>query len=343
MAKTWFTRGQIYHALYKDPKYGKLCDNCLVTAYESYQKAMELEPNNEWAPLIQDDMESVIRQIFNEGAEAYQAKDYNTALAKFETVQRLNPTDTNAIMNAGTMALRLNNYEKARDYYSKLIAMKVPDPTLYEDLSKIQLQLKDTNGAQATINKGRELYPDSVNLLHAQINLYLETKQTDKAMKALNEATAKDPNNPFIYLVLGNSYENIANPFANDGTELPKPANHSELITKAEDAYKSGLKIAPDNYVLNYKMGILYFNQAAEMNNQANAIQDNTKYAAAETKFKAKFRDAEPYLRKAMEKNPKKSDEELDDYKGTLNALKQLYLKLNDNAKYEEIKAMEKK
>jgi tetratricopeptide (TPR) repeat protein len=340
MAKAWFTRGQIYHALYKDPKYGSLCDNCLSVSYESYKKAMELEPDNEWAPIIENELVNILGQIFNEGVVAYQKEDYNTAMKSFEEVQRLQPGDTASILNAAYTAEHLNNLEKAKENYSKLIAMKYPDPRMYLNLANVQKQMKDSAAALQTIMKGREIYPDTLSLLLAQINILLAAGKSAEATKALSEATAKDPNNPNIYLALGSSYDNMANPKGADGKDLAKPKDYNELMIKAEEAYLNGLKVAPDDYQLNFNLGAMYFNQAAEMTNQANKITDNVAYEKAKTKFEAKFKQSEPYLRKSMETNPKKTEDDVAIYQGTLNSLKQLYAKTGETAKYDEIKAL---
>src|SRR5215203_6882946 len=52
--KAWYYRGLIYHALYGSATYGNLCDNCLITAYESFLKANEINPDNEWAEIIKN-------------------------------------------------------------------------------------------------------------------------------------------------------------------------------------------------------------------------------------------------------------------------------------------------
>lgn len=340
MAKSWYTRGMIYESLYKHAKYGELCDKCLMIAYESYQKAMELDPANEWAEEIKmARIPLLANRIFQEGVTAFQSKDYNKALADFELVQKISPTDTAVILNSAYSAERSGNTEKAKQYYSKLISLKYPDVNIYLSLSNLYKTQKDTSSALNTIMEGRALYPDTVSLLLAQINILLAGGKTEQATQALSEATTKDPNNPNLYLALGSSYDNLANPRA-DGKELPKPSNYSEYTTKAEDAYKKGLSISPDNYELNFNLGAMYFNQAAEMNNQANKLTDNNAYAKAKVKFEEKFHEAEPYLLKALDLNPRKSEDDISIYNGTLSSLKQLYAKTGETEKYNNIKAM---
>jgi thioredoxin-like negative regulator of GroEL len=67
------------------------------------------------------------------------------------------------------------------------------------------------------------------------------------------------------------------------------------------------------------------------MANDANKIKDNVQYAKAKTAFEAKFKEAKPFLEKALELNPKDQS--------TLISLKQLYATINDTVNYERIKA----
>ena len=139
---------------------------------------------------------------------------------------------------------------------------------------------------------------------------------------------------------MGSSYDNLANPKGSDGKDLPKPSNYNEYITKAEESYKKGLAINPDNYEMNFNLGALYFNQAAEMANQANSLKSTDDFNKAKVKFEQKFKDAEPYLEKAMEKNPKTTEDDMSIYNGTLNSLKQLYARTGETEKYNKVKEL---
>lgn len=341
MAKTWYYRGLIYQALYKSEKYGALCNNCLATAFESFQKAMTLDPENEWAVEIKSvRIPLLANHVFENGVEAFKQKDYNTALISFETVQKMSPGDTSVILNSAYSAERAGDFAKAKQYYSQLISMKYPDDNIYLNLSTLYKAEKDTARALSTVKDGRQLFPDSLNLMLAEINLLLAAGRNTEATEALNAATKKDPNNQNLYLALGSTYDNLANPRDINQKELPKPKNYNEYLSKAEESYKKGLAINPDNYELNYNLGALYFNQAAEMANQANTLKSNDEYNKAKDKFIQKFKDSEPFLEKALEKNPKKTEDDLNTYEGTLNSLKQLYVRTEEMEKYNKIKAL---
>jgi len=338
-AKAWYYRGLIHTSLYKNETYGSLCKNCLNTAYESFRKALELDPGNEWA----DEINSIripylINMIFTEGVDQFRENKFNEALESFEKVSKMSPGDTSVILNAAYSADRAGQSAKALSYYQRLIDMKYNDINVY--LSYYQLLRQENKLADALniIRSGRQVYPDSLNLMLSEINTLLSLGKNDEASKALDAAIQKDPSNPSLYLALGSTYDNLASPRDSEGKELPKPDNTEELSAKAEQAYKRGLEINPDHYEMNYNLGALYYNKAAEMVNASASIKSDTEYEKARKKYEDKFREAQPYLEKAMQKNPRQNQDDNLMYEGTVNSLKTLYVRLGEMQKYDQIK-----
>ena len=341
LAKTWYYRGLIYQALSGSEKYGNLCDKCLKVAFESFAKAIQLDPKNEWAEEIKlVRIPYITNAIFQEGVKAFKEQKFNDALISFETINTLNPGDTSVILNSAYSAERSGQSEKAKRYYNDLIEMKYNDDKIYLSLANVYKKGGDTTSALTTIRNGRKSMPDNMNLMLAEINILLSSGKNAEATQALDEAIRKDPNNQNLYLALGSTYDNLANPKDAAGKDSPKPKEFENYSGKAEESYLKGLAINPDNYELNYNLGVLYFNQAAELNNQANGIKDNVLYEKAKAKADAKFKLSEPYLEKALDKNPKGTEEDLMLYDGTLNSLKQLYVRTNEMEKYNKIKEL---
>jgi tetratricopeptide (TPR) repeat protein len=340
MAKTWYYRGLIYFALYKSEKYGQLCDNCLVTAYESFQKSLQIEPNNEWKDEINlAHIPNIVSKLFQEGSKAFEQTDYKTSLDRFSLAEQIYPNDTIAILYTAYSAERAGDTARAIKNYSKLVGMKFNDDNIYLSLANLYGEKNDTTNAMKTIQEGRKLYPDSIDLINGEINLFLKAGRSEEATNGLNVAISKDPSNALYYLALGSAYENLANPKDKNHKELPKSARYAEYMSKAEESYKRGIAVKPDDYQLNYNLGAMYFNQAAEMVNQANDLKSDEEFRKAEVKFKQKFLDAQPYLEKAMATNPKIADEDKAVQESTLVSLKQLYLKTGQTEKFEQLKS----
>lgn len=332
MDMAWYYRGLIYTALYKNEKYGSLCVQCLETAYESFSKSLELNPKNEWADEIK-----VIRipwlmnQVFGQGVEQFKAKNYQVALTSFETVLKMSPGDTSVILNAAYSAELAGNREKAMNYYGHLTGMRYKDDKVYLALSNLHKQDKDTAKALSVLKDGRTIFPDSLNLMLAEINIYLAKGSNKEAIDALEGAIKKDPKNVSLYMALGSTYDNLANPKDVNGNDLPKPANYEEYMAKSEQVYKQGLSVNPDNFEINFNLGALYYNQAAEMANAANNIKAISEFEKAKQKYNLQFKTSEPYLEKALELSPND--------KSVLSSLKQLYVRTGETDKYARVKA----
>jgi len=244
---------------------------------------------------------------------------------------KISPGDTSVILNSAYSAELAGNTEKAKQYYSRLVSMQYKDDKAYLALSNLYKQDKDTARALATLKDGRKIFPDSLTLMLAEINIFLASGNRKEAIEALEAAIKKDPKNESLYMALGSMYDNLANPKDAGGNDLPKPDNYDEYFMKAEQTYKQGLAVNPNNFEINFNLGALYFNRAAELANAANNIKSTEEFNKAKKKYEQEFKNSEPYLEKALEINP--TD------KGTLNSLKQLYVRTGETEKYAKVKA----
>ncbi len=329
--QTWYYRGIIYSALYKNEKFGGLCNNCLQTAYDAFSKSLEINPKSEWADEIKlIRIPWIMNQIFGEGVDQFKGKKYAEALASFETVLKISPGDTSVILNSAYSAELAGNTEKAKQYYSRLVSMQYKDDRAYLALSNLYKQDKDTARALATLKDGRKIFPDTLSLMLAEINIFLASGNKKEAIDALEAAIKKDTKNESLYMALGSLYDNLANPKDGSGNDLPKPANYEEYFMRAVLTYKQGLTVNPNNFEINFNLGALYYNKAAEMANAANNIKITEEYNKAKQKYDLEFKNSEPYLEKAFEINP--AD------KGTLSSLKQLYVRTGETEKYNKVK-----
>ena len=267
MAEAWYYRGLIYSALYTSDSFKSLCNQCLETAVESFQKANELDPKNQWIDEINTFRIPQVKQlIFSSGVSSFNSGNFTKALSDFEYVLKLSPGDTTVTLNSAISAENAGNKEKAKLYYKQLTSMNYNDDHIFMSLSNIYLQEKDTVNALKTIREARKLFPDTLRVLLSEINIMLSMNQQQEAMARTAETEA--------------------------------------YSTKAEDLYKKGLLINPNSFELNFNLGAYYFNQASEMENRANAMKSTADYDKAKIEFDKKYKECEPFLEKALEVNP---------------------------------------
>jgi outer membrane protein assembly factor BamD (BamD/ComL family) len=89
MEKTWYYRGMIYLAIAGDAKFKAATPNALEEASKSYNKVLELNPKSEYKKDAEQALVSIKALVFNEGLDAYNAKDFNLALSRFFIVQNI--------------------------------------------------------------------------------------------------------------------------------------------------------------------------------------------------------------------------------------------------------------
>jgi tetratricopeptide (TPR) repeat protein len=311
LSKTWYYRGAIFQAIYKNEKFGNLDNNPLPEAYNAYIKSMELDPKNEFSEEIRVNRAIILNLLSVKGVDEFKANKFADALNTFESLISLNSNDTSLFLNAAYAADKSENFEKAKKYYRKLIDMKYKNEQIYSYLANIYKFEKDTVQALSVIQMGRKAYPSNNNLVIEELNIYLSSGRSQEAAAKLEEATKLNPGNQELFFALGTAYDKMGE------------------ILKAEMAYKKAIEIKPDYFDAYYNLGAMYFNQGAEMSNKANSIENNDEYKKAKAKADEKLKEASPYLEKARALNGKD--------RNTLLSLKQLYLRINDTEKFNQV------
>ncbi len=324
-AKTWMVRGEIYTAVYKDANLKKTVDNPLSIAFESYQKAIELDDKSQFGSLMKVGLTQLSSAYTNSAVDCFKANDYKGAFADFEKILAINEfpvyaadeqyVDTTIIFNTGLAAFNAEMYDEAIKYYEKAASYGYQGATMYDYIMMSYLNKKDTVGAIEALQAGFQKYPEGSNIVTNMINLFLQTGRTDDAIKYLEIAIKQDPNNASFYFAQGALYDQL------------------KEYDKAIESYKKATELKPDYFDPYYNLGVIYFNRGVAQLDKANAVPANKpkEYEAEKQKANVEFEKAIPFMEKASAADPK------DTY--SLESLKQLYYRLNNIAKRDEIQA----
>ena len=324
--KTWEVRGEIYQAIYQsqDANVKSLADDPLTTALESYKKALELDEKGRSSNSVKIKLTLLTNDLTNQAVEAFNNDDYEAALKSFEQILEIqdmdiikedNPeaVDTVIMFNAGLAALNSKNYEKAVEYYKQTAKYGYQGASSYRMMEEAYMQMQDTANAMKTIQEGFEKYPEDNNILTTMIDLYLRTDQKEQAMKYLEMAIEQDPNNVTYYFAQGTLFESF-------GEE-----------EKAIKSYEKAIEIDPTFFNAYYNLGALYYNKGVKQWDVAREIppNENERYEAELKKADVWWDKALPYMEKCRELKP--------DDAMTLESLKNLYYRMKDMDKYNEI------
>ncbi|MBS1638392.1 MAG: tetratricopeptide repeat protein [Bacteroidetes bacterium] len=267
---------------------------------------------------------------FGEAAEYF----YKSA---YMNTQITGKKDTASFYNACIAAQKAKDYTKMYDYNKKMIDSKIASPYNYQTIYDAKLALKDTAGAMEYLKAGRKAFPNDVYLMNRETEIYLQKGNQEQALKNLQAAIDKDPNNAQLQLVLGNVYDNIANPKGKSGKDTTKPANFDEMIMKAAEHYQKAIDLKPDNqesyYNALYNQGALYNNYGGYLYNKSMEKSTLTDLAKKQKEFEAQsqvyYKKAIPYLEQALGLKPND--------KASMYALRKLYLMTGEEAKGKEM------
>jgi hypothetical protein len=347
-AKTWFYRGNIYIDIYRsqDSIYKNLDPDALNKAYEAYNKAMELDVKKAYTIDILQRMPLVAEAYFNDGAGKYnqgmnsmtltdtlQALNYfRLSVNSFENAYKIyeeaGRIDTATIYYVSIAAELGQDYDKAKKSLQTLIDMNFPEPAIYVSMGNIYYKIdKDIAKALTYFAEGRKKYPDNLNILLNETNIYLAEGQTEKALDNLKLAAEIDATNPTIFFAIGAKYNEVAD----DTTKTAEMRENS--FVNAADAYKKSIALKPDYFDPNYNMGALYVNKAAALIDVANKLplSEQKEYDRLKLEADDYLKNSLPYIEKAHELLPND--------KSTLVSLKEIYTRLSMLEKLKEINA----
>ena len=357
--KTLFVKAVIYMTLQKSGKYSTLFPYREAT--QSLLKLLEVKPDYEKSD-VDELLASGAIFYYNDGVKAYDAKNVTTGNEYMNTVIKIHDLDGGKRLEkltpiakkiVDTAYARANQSIALNVYYAQKYDEAIPllivvknnpitkTSAVYECLIQAYNVQKNAAEAIKVINEAKVLFPDDDNIRHSELNYYIVTGKIDDLIKKLEEAIAKEPKNADLLFDLATAYQTLAYPKGG-----PKAANAAELVGKAEDAYKRALVVAPENALINFNCGAMFYNQAAECNDKMNAITgtstaDQKNYDEIKGKRDGLFAKSLPFFEKAYsvysanEKNL--NNEEINTYVSVLTALKEVYARGGKQEKSKEM------
>ena len=341
--KAWVAMGDIYNALINldatqkilDANYEAKYAAAGMMAFQAHKKALELDPGNKSA--LKGLTES-IAAISNNGISLYEGQNFMEAFNSFRSVLDIHdilkandydsPLDAegeydNQLYITGLAAMNAGQASTAKSFITPLYEKGYDKPAVYDAMYKMTAE-EDMDAAAVILDKAREMYPDDLGLLFTEINHYLKLDKIDVLSEKLKLAIEKEPENPSLYSTLGNIYDRIYQ----EKYEAGALDEATEYFDMAKENYEKAVEIKPDFTDAIYSIGALFYNKAAILTKEMNALA-NDYSADATKKFNAKKIEVEEHFDLALPYF--KSVEKLDpNDRNTLIALKEIFARRND-------------
>lgn len=305
-------------------------------ALEAYQKSFSLDSKyskEEVFPLLQ----TMLGINFNNAITEMNDSKFEPALKSFGNVVELSKLDggnifkgnanldtvfANAKLYQGNCAYQLGKTENAIPLFEE--AAKSPfinNADLYIMLTDIYETKGDEAKWMEAIKAAKAKFPNDKRIINNEINYYSKSGKSEQLISKLKEGIALEPKKANLYIILGQTYYNLANP-----EKGAKPANAKEMEANAISQYAKVLEIEPNNYYAQFYTGLVYYNQAKTTTDEMNKADDK-KYATLKPVRDGLLEKALPFLEKSkiLLEVEKINDSNKEIYQQVLSGLLQTY------------------
>ncbi|GAA4882897.1 hypothetical protein GCM10023311_01260 [Flaviramulus aquimarinus] len=348
-AKFYYLKGQ---ALYAN---GKGADADIKTVLESLSKA-----ESNYGSEINALKQTISNGLLTKGNAAYEKKDYSNASKYFESSYRVAEKDTLFLYYAAATAVNVKEYDRAlvlyeelkdlgytgvtkqyfatnsetgkeevldkntRDLYVKGKSHVNPGerltdskkPEIVKNVALIYVSQGDNEKAIAAMKEARAESPNDINLILSEANVHYKMGNTEEFKSLLQKATEMDPTNPELQYNLG------------------VIAAESKDMDGAKKYYNKAIELDPTyiNAYINMAALVLGEEEALieEMNGLGTSKADDKRYDELREERQNIYKNAVPYLTKALEINPESIS--------AAQTLMNIYSVLGETEKYKSLK-----
>ena len=262
-------------------------EDALGGALEAYKKAYEVDAKQSKTKDIVTGLSTIAQKYLDEGMNSYTFGDLVKASQLFEKAVEASATaplskvDTTALYNAGYTAWAVKDYETAKNFFEQCLAANYyyEGGEVYAKLGDVYTNLGDAKKGAELLEQGFVKVPQSQSILIGLINYYMTSgENADRLFVLIDEAKKNEPNNASLYYVEGNIYKELKN------------------YEKAVESYMKCAEINPEYEFGFIGAGILYYERAVELSEQASNEFDDKKYNALVEQFEQALLDAlEPF------------------------------------------------
>jgi hypothetical protein len=354
--EAWFYKGFIYNQIGKDAALKGTVPDIWNVTFEAFQKAMELDAKQTEGYLVLRSypvFDSYL-ELQREGNDFYNKQDYANALNKYKQADKvgrfifknkwaLSEVDTVLYYYAGAAAMQGDKMEEAISFFQKICDAGISGEgydVCYRYVTYYYDEKKDFANSEKYAALGRKLYPNDA--YYDKLDLDKERKKGNgpELFKKYDAVLEKIPNDYDM------RFDYAAEMFNWLFTEQKVAADQKQaFLEKIVSELNSCIKINSKNPDAHVLMGKLYFNDAANIQDEMKAVKgtapaDVQKKNEFKTKMEARMKEAIPHLENAlvvfegMKKEEVMKDRRMkNEYKTTVNLLTEAYRFLSNPEK----------
>ncbi|MFA7082236.1 MAG: tetratricopeptide repeat protein [Bacteroidales bacterium] len=338
-AKTWHYAGLIYaklvevsqtdDKLYKKQKIDIPIPDLANTSKQALEKSIEIEraaQTSEYVGANTNTLNYIVIYQFDIALNTFNSRQYAESIPLFEEVvkgaalARNKEVEMKANFCIAMAYDATQQTDKAVEMYRQLVKQNTKEEAVYINLFIANKKVNELDKAINVLKIGVRNLPGNYRLIGLLSGAYVESGNKVEADKTI--ATLK--------LIADTITENKPSVLVIIGDVLRDGGNNEEAIAM----YNQSLQLKPIQTEANYGLGVLYFNTAVDLKENADKLPFDAaeEYDKLQKDSKANFSLAIPYFEKVLNIKPKDIN--------TLNALKIIYSRLEMTDKYKEVNAV---
>jgi len=358
-AKFYFLKGQ---ALYAN---GAGSDLEITDALNSFEILEDIETKSGkkvYTSKVNAMKIEMTNTFVKKGSDAYEQKNFTSALNNFEKAYRVSPQDTIYLFNSATVAVLDKDFPKALKLYDELMNIGytgITEEFMATDVESGEEQtfpnkgMRDISVKAGTHDKPKDVTsPSKAGDIAKNIALiYVEQGENEKAISALDRAKEISPNDFNLLISEANVYYKMGDTqkyqeIIKSALEI-KPNDVSLLFNlgvfaaeennfeAAKEYYTKVIEIDPSYTAAQMNMAALILNQEQtiidKMNALGNSTADNKKYEELKVNRQQLYKDAIPFLSNVLVIEPENI--------GAARTLMNIYGALDDMPNFKAMKA----
>jgi tetratricopeptide (TPR) repeat protein len=276
--KYWRFRGDIYMNIAMDSLLNMKYANSFNEAVASYTKALEM--SKDYVMEIGAVVDNARKLEEGRAIAAYKASNTCGAAGHYDnliaTSKMFGVTDTIYVYYSGICHETCGNVDQALANFSICANLNYQAADCYSRIGNMLVKAGRKEEAIKILSEARAKYPKNSSILTAEVNIYIEDKDYQKAHDVLVALAEADPKNESVLFVLGVTFEKNNNP------------------VEAEKVYNRALELNPNYFDAHYNLGVMYYNQGIEKFKVCDAIppRETAKFDACKAESKAVFAKA---------------------------------------------------
>jgi len=288
--KYWRFRGDIYMNIAMDSVLSMKYANSFNEAVASYTKALEM--SKDYVMEIGAVVDNARKLEEGRAIAAYKASNTCGAASHYDnliaTSKMFGVTDTIYVYYSGICHESCGNVDQALANFSICANMNYQAADCYSRIGNMLVKAGRKEEAIKILSEARAKYPKNSSILTAEVNIYIEDKDYQKAHDVLVALAEADPKNESVLFVLGVTFEKNNNP------------------VEAEKVYNRALELNPNYFDAHYNLAVMYYNQGVEKFKVCDAIppRETARYDACKAETKGVFAKGAEHFKVCYDQDP---------------------------------------